>query len=244
MTRAQMTQRILMRSLRLRRGRTLIAFLALTLAATLISSMLALYSDLESKLDKEFRSYGANIVVAARDGKTLAPGTEQRVARLLGGNALVVPSGVVIAQISANHDPIVVVGIDMSAARRLDRWWSVSQWPTAQDQALIGVRARRSLADPGEIALTFDGNSRSFHRVGTVETGGPEDSRIFIPLPAYQQWTGLGPSTWRSPIPVPRRRSSPRSINSRPRSPESRSKFARFARSSRPRAMLFARRAP
>ena len=51
-----------------RRGRTLTALLAMAIAATVATALLNLYADAQRKLRAEFRGYGANVVVAAKNG--------------------------------------------------------------------------------------------------------------------------------------------------------------------------------
>ena len=44
----------------------------MVVAAAVATAMLNLYVDVQAKLRREFRKYGANIVVVARDGQSLA----------------------------------------------------------------------------------------------------------------------------------------------------------------------------
>ncbi len=62
---------ILRRSLTYRRARSLSALVALTVSAAVATALLTLYSDLDNKLHKEFRSFGANIVITAPANTTL-----------------------------------------------------------------------------------------------------------------------------------------------------------------------------
>ncbi|HXZ40742.1 MAG TPA: hypothetical protein VEG68_08370, partial [Terriglobales bacterium] len=60
--------RMLMRAAILRRERAASALLAMVVAAAATTAMLNLYVDVQAKLRKEFRNYGANVVVVAKDG--------------------------------------------------------------------------------------------------------------------------------------------------------------------------------
>ena len=75
MKRWRMLTRILLRSLLLRPGRTFTALAAVSVAAAVITTMLTLYVDVQAKLRGEFRSYGANVVVVAKDGQSLPADT-------------------------------------------------------------------------------------------------------------------------------------------------------------------------
>src|SRR5437870_11566837 len=63
--------RMLLRAAVLRRGRAASALLAMVVAAAAATAMLNLYADVQAKLRKEFRSYGANVVVVGKDGTSL-----------------------------------------------------------------------------------------------------------------------------------------------------------------------------
>ena len=63
--------RMLVRAAVLRRGRAASALLAMVVAAAVATAMLNLYVDVQAKLRREFRKYGANVVVVARDGQNL-----------------------------------------------------------------------------------------------------------------------------------------------------------------------------
>jgi putative ABC transport system permease protein len=78
----------------------------------------------------------------------------------------------------------------------MDTWWSVSAWPNGQGQALIGVKAKNIVSSGKQpFSLSFHGHTIQVTPAGTVKTGAAEDSRIFISLADFQNWTGLGAST-------------------------------------------------
>ena len=57
--------RMLMRATMVKPGRVISALVAVVVAASVTTAMMNLYVDVQAKLRKEFRSYGANVVVAA-----------------------------------------------------------------------------------------------------------------------------------------------------------------------------------
>ena len=63
-------------------------------------------------------------------------------------------------------------------------------------QALVGVRALPVVAPKNQpFELTFQGKSLQVAPVGTVRTGAAEDSRIYLSLADFEDWTGVQPST-------------------------------------------------
>ena len=186
---------MLHRSLVHRRARSLSALLAMTISAAVTTALLTLYSDLDAKLHHEFRSFGANIVItSATETKTLPSNTLERVREIVGPDAIAAQFAYAVAT-TDRGTPIVVSGTDFDVVRRLDAWWQVDSWPAANDaSALLGQRAAEFVADEHSVQLTFADRPLTLRGAGRLRTGGDEDSRIYMPLPAFTAWTGVQPS--------------------------------------------------
>jgi putative ABC transport system permease protein len=203
--------RMLVRAAVLRRGRAAAALLSMIVAAGVTTAMLNLYVDVQTKLRREFRNYGANIILVGRDGASLPADSLVHAEAVLAGRGVVAPFGLAVAR-TGDGQPVVVAGTDFARVRQLDRWWSVSNWPSTTSptslaknagemghpasQALVGVRAL-SVVSPGNqpFDLTFQGHTVRLTTTGTVQTGAAEDSRVYLSLPDFVAWTGVQPST-------------------------------------------------
>jgi putative ABC transport system permease protein len=210
-----MLLRMTWRAALLRRGRAASALLAVVVTAAVATAMLNLYVDVQAKLQREFRSYGANIVMVGRslpgkdssrkDDASLPADALSRVDAALAGRGMAAPFAMVVARTTSGQ-PIVVVGTDFERVRQLDRWWAVSSWPAPTSgaentaemgyPALVGVRALAAVS-PGSqpFDLTFEGKTLRISPSGTVQTGAAEDSRIYLSLADFERWTGVSPST-------------------------------------------------
>jgi putative ABC transport system permease protein len=193
----KMFARMLRRGVMVRRGRALTALLAVVIAATVTTAMLNLFVDVESKLRREFRSYGANVVVVAKDGASLPSDALAKVDAVLAGRGIAVPFALaVVHQAGGDEAPVVVAGTDMARVQRLNSWWSVTAWPQAMGSALVGKRAEKVLSPDGKpFELTFEGRKLRLTTAGTVHTGAAEDSRVYLPLDQFTAWTGVAPSS-------------------------------------------------
>jgi len=125
--------RMLVRAAVLRRGRAVSALFAMIVAAAVATAMLNLYVDVQAKLRREFRNYGANIIVVGRDGSrrdgaSLPSDALAQVDSVLAGRGIAAPFGLIVARTS-DGQPIVVAGTDFERVKQLDKWWSVSAWP-------------------------------------------------------------------------------------------------------------------
>jgi len=194
--------RMLLRAAVLRRGRAASALVAMVVAAAVTTAMLNLYADVEAKLRREFRSYGANVVVVGKDGGSLPSDALNKVDTILSGQGVAVPFSYVGARTSDGKS-VVVAGTDFTRVRKLDNWWSVSAWPQLNSTngegpiaALVGKRAAAILGASGKpFQLSFQGHSVQMMFAGTLTTGAAEDSRIFISEGAFEAWTAVRPST-------------------------------------------------
>ncbi|HET9087565.1 MAG TPA: FtsX-like permease family protein [Acidobacteriaceae bacterium] len=201
---------LLRRSLFHRRGRTAAELIALTVSAAVATALLTLYASLDQKLHHQFRAFGANIVVTGHSssGNAPLPGNAFEIARkVAGGDTGVVPFVYAVAQ-AQNGTPIVIAGTDMAAVRHMNSWWQVSRWPgeptpvgsRGQVEALVGVRAAQAL--PGDqFSLLYNGRALSAESAGTLRTGDADDSRIYLPLEVFENWTGLSPTTLEIQVP-------------------------------------------
>jgi putative ABC transport system permease protein len=220
-----MLLRMLVRAAVLRRGRAASALFAMVVAAAVATAMLNLYVDVQAKLRHEFRNYGANIILVAKDGASLPSGSLVQVDSVLNGRGIAAPFGMVVARTS-DGQPIVVAGTDFERVKQLDRYWQVSNWPAniptpaASSPAeaaemehpsteanlhfwpqvghpgLIGIRALPIVTPRNQaLDLTFQGHPLHVTPAGTVQTGAAEDSRIYLSLSDFLNWTGVQAST-------------------------------------------------
>jgi len=75
-------------------------------------------------------------------------------------------------------------------------WWSVTDWPRASHDALVGTRAVGVVGAPGKpFDLSFQGRTIRLNPFGTLKTGAAEDSRVFVSLAAFAEWTHVPYST-------------------------------------------------
>jgi len=187
--------RMLVRAAVLRRRRALSALFAMVVAAAVATAMMNLYVDVQAKLRGEFRNYGANVVIVAKDGQTLPTDALNQVESVLGTKTVAVPFSYAVAR-TTDGQSVVVVGTNFARARQLNRWWKVSRWPESPADALIGMRAATVVSPSRQpIELTFQGKPIQLTPAGMLQTGAGEDSRIYLDQSEFQNWTGVAPST-------------------------------------------------
>ncbi len=190
-----MFMRMLLRAAVLRRGRAASALLAMTVAAAVATAMLNLYVEVQVKLRKEFRNYGANVVIVAKEGQALPSNALRTIESTLGVRGIAVPFAYVVARTSEGNS-IVVSGTDFEQVRKLNAWWSVDHWPNATNQVLVGTKATAFISpQAGSIELSFQGRVIRLIQAGTLQTGAAEENRVYLSLNDFEAWTGVAPTT-------------------------------------------------
>ena len=170
MTRTQLLLRLLLKAAWVRKDRAFTALVSVAVVATIATAALTIYSDLESKLSREFRGFGANIVVTKNfwrfDSRANWPTSTKSSATAEKSFLSATPSRLKPQAIAR----IVVGGADMAKLRHLNSSWSFSN--AGQGSALGWMHA--SMKQSPTVPIY---NSRSARRL-------PSSSRQGFSIPA------------------------------------------------------------
>lgn len=191
--------RILWKLLGASRGRLTVALIALTSGAAVSSALLNVNLDASRKLTQEFRTLGANVVVAPPSGGDAALADASVLDRI---TALRVPQIVAAAPylyVAANpgSQPVILAGTWFDQVSKMNSWWKIQgDWISTRedrDHCLVGQGAARQLGlAPGSAVQLHSGDHRIALTVsGIVTTGGSEDSQILTSLDSAQMLAGL-----------------------------------------------------
>ncbi len=173
-----------------RKDRAFTALLSVAVVATMATVALTIYYDLEGKLSREFRSFGANVIVNKHNG-SLTADELAKIDTVVGSKGEVVPVGYAIAT-TPSGQKIVVGGANLDKLLKLNSWWSL----TVRDKggALIGARAN-DIIPAGPLKLSFAGASEQIVPGTVIRSGSEDDDRIYISQASLSKWTGVQPST-------------------------------------------------
>ena len=200
MANRSMFLRILWKLLGASRGRLLLALVALTSGAAVCSALLNVNLDAEHKLTQEFRTLGANVVVAPPSGGSDAALADAGVMdRIAGIDAPQIVAAAPYLYVAANSgtQPVILAGTWFDQAAKINSWWKIDgSWIASRDshlQCLVGSAAARhlGLAPSSPIELRSGDRTVSLKVAGIVTTGGAEDSQIFTDLGVAQDLAGL-----------------------------------------------------
>jgi putative ABC transport system permease protein len=193
MSRLRLFVRLLFKAAWVRKDRALTALISVAVVATIATAALTVYSDLENKISREFRSFGTNVVITSRNG-AFTPGQLKQIHAALGDRGTAVPVAYAIAT-SPNNAKVVVGGTDLRGLRELNSWWSIRALDSSGGQALIGARAAEQFAPTGgELTITFGARSAQVRPAVVFLSGSEDDSRIYLDTAAFAALTGVQPN--------------------------------------------------
>src|SRR4051812_48628033 len=173
------TWHMLLRSLLLRRARSITALTAILVAATIATVLLNLYSDAHAKFASEFRGFGANVAISGVNINTAALALQP--------GEIAVPFSYVFATTAA-EEPVVGVGTDLDALLRLNTFWNVRR-VNEPGNAVFGAK---TFALKGNKSISVNNTTLDLTPSSVVTTGDADESRIFISLERLRQ---LQPNT-------------------------------------------------
>ncbi len=192
--------RILWKLLGASRGRLAVALIALTSGAAVCSALLNVNLDAERKLTQEFRTLGANVVIAPPAGGNEAAladaGVLDRIAALHVAQIVATAPYLYVAANSGSQ-PVILAGTWFDQVARMNSWWKLEGgWVSSRDDhesCLVGFTAARQLglAPGSSVQLRSGDHNISLTVAGIVTTGGAEDNQILTNLDSAQALAGL-----------------------------------------------------
>src|SRR5262249_54991080 len=193
MSRRRLLLRLLIKAAWVRKDRAFTALISVAVVATIATAALTIYGDLEGKLSREFRGFGANVVVSS--AQALDSAKLETIEREAGQQSQVVPVAYAIA-VNTRKTPVVIGGTDVVDFRELNSWWSMRSGGYAGSGMVIGSRAAAALSPKGgAFDLVYVGRTITIEPEYIFNSGSEDDSRIYLPLNDFVRWTGVKPTT-------------------------------------------------
>ncbi len=184
------------RSLTRRRSRMFAALLAIAIGSTVLCGMLTIYLDIPRQLGREFRSYGANMVLVPT-GETGIMHMDDvlEAADYLPPDKLVGVTPYRYESLGINRQPYITAGVRFAQVAKTSPYWQLDgDWPTRPNEILIGAEIARFTGITPGTQTRISGHTREMKPfavdmtvTGVVKSGGAEESIIFIEMAALEQ---------------------------------------------------------
>ncbi|AHF92352.1 ABC transporter permease [Opitutaceae bacterium TAV5] len=194
-----MFRRMVLRALTNRFRRVSVVFVALTVGAAIVCAMSAVYFDINAKMSRELRTFGANFYIGPAQADTLAQTTYDDIIATAPAGLVVDACPWLYGTARAELSRIAIAGTSFESLRPLSPWWQLNSgsWIGVDfddRNAMIGhkLAARLELRPGQSVTLLRDGASekRTFNIKGAVETGDATDNLLIVNLDAAQAWLG------------------------------------------------------
>ena len=177
----------------------LAALLAIAIGSTVLSGMLTIYLDIPRQLGREFRSYGANMVlVPTGDSGIMSMDDVEEAADYLPQDKLIGVTPYRYESLSINRQPYTTAGVRFSQVAKTSPYWQIDgNWPSSGNEILIGADiAEFTRIVPGT-TTRISGHTRDMQPfaldmtvTGVLRTGGAEESVIFMELSSLEKMMG------------------------------------------------------
>ncbi|MGC6248564.1 ABC transporter permease [Bisgaard Taxon 45] len=187
--------RLIFRALRLRLQRVFIIFAALTVGASIVTAMAAVYFDINTKMSQELRTFGANFYIGSNSSGLIQ---EQQLQQILAQ----APSGLVTAAspylygvTRSELEKIVIMGVWFDAMKTLSPYWQVTGTQIGVNfdnrNAMIGKTLAERLQLKVGDSITLSKNAVEKHRFrikAIIEAGDATDNMLIVSLAFAQYW--------------------------------------------------------
>ena len=189
--------KMIMTSLARRRARMLTALLAIAMGATILSGLVTIYYDIPRQMGKEFRSYGANmLVIPTNPDKKITNDQLDEIKSLIPSGKLVGQAPYIYTNAKINEQPYMLAGTDLKGAKENSPYWLIDgSWPEKSREVLIGNEVSKALElkEGDKIIINTpkvngEGSiDTNFVVSGVVTTGGKEEELIFMSIDDISQ---------------------------------------------------------
>ncbi|MEN3260863.1 FtsX-like permease family protein [Sodalis endosymbiont of Spalangia cameroni] len=182
------------RALRLRLQRVGVVFVALTVGATIVTALSAVWFDINTKMSEELRTFGANFYLGPGHGVSLPQRELQTIIDQAPAGLIHGASPWLYGMARTELEKVVMVGVEFELLQKLVPYWQVTgNWigVSFDDRnAMVGVKlAQRLNLKPGDSLTLVDQQTRKKLLVkGIVEAGDATDNMLIVSLDVAQAW--------------------------------------------------------
>lgn len=212
--------RLLFSAIKRRKIRIALAVLAVVMGASIASTLLTISFDINDKMGRELKSYGANILIQpSSEGSFINESELYRIKTIFWRHNIIGYSPYLSDTVKVKDTEIVLSGTYFdeeiripginrtfignrkaaeneatirTGVKTIAPWWKVDgKWP-ASGEALVGSdAAEKSGLKQGDLfSAEFGGNNATFRISGILSTGGDEDGQVIVSLSDAQALFG------------------------------------------------------
>ncbi len=185
---------LIWRSIRLRLRRIVIVFLALMTGAAIITAMASVYFDINIKMSRELRTFGANLFMQPGHKGQLTNRDYWHSLSLAPKHSIAASSPYLYGLARVDLDKVVLMGVDFSQLPALVPFWQIKgQWVAVsfdENHAMIGSKLANKLGIKigQQINLIAGREKHPLTITGIIESGEEADNYLVANLSLVQKW--------------------------------------------------------
>ena len=186
---------LIFRALRLRLQRVFIIFTALTVGASIVTAMAAVYFDINTKMSQELRTFGANFYIGSADGGMMNQAELNAILQKAPDGFITAASPYLYGVARSDLEKIVLMGVNFDAMRILAPYWQITGSAINVNfddrNAMIGKTLAERLHVKVGDSLQLSKNAvekHSFNIKGIVEAGDATDNMLIVNIEFAQNW--------------------------------------------------------
>lgn len=191
--------RMIFYSLLRRRLRMFVALIAVAVGATIISGMITVYREVPQQLGREFRAYGANLIlIPSNDAATFDEKNLEKVGEILKNDEVIGIAPFLYEKLEINKQYILTGGTNFEELQKVSPYWQIEgRFPEKNSREILLGSGIAKIFSPydekeiigQEISLSAgEGTAiKKFLVTGIVSTGGKEEEFAFINLEEMQK---------------------------------------------------------
>lgn len=182
MTKNAFRLRLIKRALLHKKAKALLLILAVMMGSSVVTALLNLEFDLRSRMNRELRDYGPNIILVPAKSDLIP----RSALKILGDKQLnlvgYAPQLFVPAEIKGV--PVVITGTDVYALKKIYPGWLYDVNSITPMDAIAGKKlAERMGLKKGSLVEVSAGRHHQDVRIGgTLESGEAQDDQLFVPI--------------------------------------------------------------
>ena len=187
--------RLIFRALRLRLQRVFIIFTALTVGASIVTAMAAVYFDINTKMSQELRTFGANFYIGSADGGMMNQAELNAILQKSPDGFITAASPYLYGVARSDLEKIVLMGVNFDAMRILAPYWQITGSAINVNfddrNAMIGKTLAERLHVKVGDSLQLSKNAvekHNFNIKGIVEAGDATDNMLIVNVEFAQNW--------------------------------------------------------
>ncbi|OBX07701.1 membrane protein [Gallibacterium salpingitidis] len=187
--------RLVINALRLRLQRVFIIFAALTVGASIVTAMAAVYFDINTKMSQELRTFGANFYVGSTNSGLIEERQVKQILHHAPDGLITAASPYLYGVARSDLEKIVLMGVWFSDMRTLAPYWQITGSAIGVNfddrHAMIGktLAQRLNLQVGSQITLSKNAvEKHTFKIKAIIESGDVTDNMLIVSLEFAQNW--------------------------------------------------------